>query len=63
MSVMIHECRNTYRYLIMELEFDEYHGSHVWVPAAYVTPSGLYDTKENAIRSAMEMLRQRKNNE
>ena len=59
--IEIFKNHNVYTYNIMEMEFDDYLGMHYWVPAIDVIPSGLYDTKENAINSAMEALKCRGN--
>jgi hypothetical protein len=45
----------------MEIDFDDYFGMYYWAPAINIIPSGLYDTKENAINSAMEALKCREN--
>ncbi|MBP3692193.1 MAG: hypothetical protein J6I80_02985, partial [Clostridia bacterium] len=52
---------NAYTYDIMEIDFDDYFGMYYWAPAINIIPSGLYDTKENAINSAMEALKCREN--
>lgn len=52
---------NAYTYDIMEIEYDDYFGMYYWAPAINAIPSGLYDTKDNAIQSAMEALKIRKN--
>lgn len=52
---------NAYTYDIMEIKFDDYFGMYYWSPAINTIPSGLYDTKDNAIQSAMEALKIEKN--
>ncbi len=51
---------NAYTYNIIEMAFDDYSGMYYWVPAINTIPSGLYDTKDNAIRFAMKALKIRK---
>ncbi|MGN1117534.1 MAG: hypothetical protein ACI4RU_02905, partial [Acutalibacteraceae bacterium] len=48
---------NAYTYNIMEIDYDEYSGMYYWLSA---TQSGFYDTKDNAIQTAMEALKIRK---
>ncbi|MBQ8797826.1 MAG: hypothetical protein IJZ56_06510 [Oscillospiraceae bacterium] len=50
---------NVYTYEIMEICYDDYYGLYYWAPASGLTPSGFYDTKENAINSATEVLKLR----
>lgn len=52
---------NVYTYSIMEVDFDDYFGMYYWGPAIGVLPSGMYDTKDRAIDSAMEALKCRAN--
>lgn len=52
---------NTCTYNIMEIDYDDCFGMYYWIPAINTIPSGLYDTKDNAIQSAMEALKIRKN--
>ena len=52
---------NAYTYDIMEIDYDDYFGMYYWTPAINTIPSGLYDTKDKAIQSAMEALKIRKN--
>ena len=59
--IEIFKNHNAYTYDIMEIEFDDYFGMYYWAPAINIIPSGLYDTKENAINSAMEALKCREN--
>lgn len=51
--------RNLYTYVIMEINFDDEFGMYYWVPAENVLPTGMYDTKENAISAAKETLKNR----
>lgn len=48
---------NAYTYDIMEKDYDNYFGMYYWVPAINTISSGLYDTKDNAIQSAIEALK------
>lgn len=41
----------------MEIDYDNYFGTYYWVPAINTISSGLYDTKDNAIQSAIEALK------
>ncbi len=50
---------NVFTYEIMELAFDDYFGMYYWAPALNMIASGFYDTKENAIREAMDALKHR----
>ena len=59
--IEIFKNHNAYTYDIMEIDFDDYFGIYYWAPAINIIPSGLYDTKENAINSAMEVLKCREN--
>ena len=52
---------NAYSYCIMEIDFDDYFSMYYWAPARNIISSGLYDTKDNAINSAMEALECRAN--
>lgn len=45
----------------MEIDYDNYFGTYYWVPAINTISSGLYDTKDNAIQSAIEALKIQKN--
>ena len=58
--IEILKSHKVYTYSIMEIDFDDYFGMYYWAPAISVTPSGFYDTKENAIQAAMESLKCRK---
>lgn len=51
--------QQTFAYEIMEMVFDDYSCMYYWAPAANTTPSGIYDTKENAIASAKDALKNR----
>ena len=44
-----------YRYTIMEKDFDDYNGIYFWAPKISAH-SGMYDTKENALKHAYEDL-------
>lgn len=59
--IEIFKNHNAYTYDIMEINFDDYFGMYYWAPAANIIPSGFYDTKDNAINSAMEGLKCRDN--
>lgn len=59
--IEIFKTSNVYIYDIMEICFDDYYGLYYWVPASGITPSGFYDTKENAINTALEVLKLRNN--
>ena len=57
--IAIFKKANMYTYDIMEICFDDYYGLYYWAPASGITPSGFYDTKENAINTATEILKLR----
>lgn len=52
---------NVFTYEIMEICFDDYYGLYYWVPASNIAPSGFYDTKDNAIKNALEAFQSRNN--
>lgn len=59
--IAIFKNHNVYTYEIFEIYFNDYFCMYYWAPAANIIPSGLYDTKDKAINSAMEALRCRGN--
>ena len=52
---------NVYTYEITALEFDDCHGMYYWSSTIDVLPSGLYYTKEDAIKYAMIALKYKEN--
>lgn len=59
--IEIYKKNNMYSYVIMEKDFDEYDGMlyYYWTPSVKTAPSGFYDTKDKAVKSAMETLNYR----
>ena len=55
----IMEANGCYTYGIMEICYDDYYGEYYWTPAANVNPSGIYDTKEKAIKAAWDAIKYR----
>jgi len=55
--IEIFKKHNSYTYKIFEIDFDDYFGMYYWAPAINIIPSGLCDTKEKAIKYAMEALK------
>lgn len=55
--IEIFKDHNAYTYKIMETAYDDDFGMYYWAPAVNIIPSGLYDTKDNAINSATEALK------
>ncbi|MCD8026745.1 MAG: hypothetical protein LUF33_07460 [Clostridiales bacterium] len=58
--IEIIENHNSYIYNNMDRYFDDYFGMYYWSSAFNIIPSGFYDTKYNAVQSAMEALKSRK---
>lgn len=54
--IEIFEKHGTYTFEIMKMYYDEYSGSY-WAPAINAIPSGIYDTKETAIKYSMEAVK------
>ena len=54
--IEIYKNNNSYTYSVMELVFDDYFGIYYWTQNINIPKSGLYDTKENAVNSAIKEL-------
>ena len=57
--VEIYERNNLYSYSVTETAYDDYYGEYYWSNAIAIVGSGIYDTKEKAVKEALEAIKNR----